>query len=319
VGDHKRSAIHFGVGRVLDAQGDHAGAFEHFRLANALCRAEWEKRGRGYDPAEYDETIARMIAACSPVFFERVRGFGVETDRPVFIVGLPRSGTTLTEQILASHSEVFGAGELPIVRDIFESLPRVMNLDLSPDECLGRLDRRTAEQLARQHSRELDRLNGQAARVVDKMPENYIYLGLLAALFPRATFIHCRRDVRDVAISCWMTNFRHVRWSNDPEHIASRIHAYGRIMDHWRRVLPVRWLDVVYEETVADLETAARRLVAWCGLDWQPACLAFHEGRRIVRSASLSQVRQPIYTHAVGRWKNYETVLAPLLAEPARA
>ena len=146
------------------------------------------------------------------------------------------------------------------------------------------------------------------------MPENYLYLGMLAAQFPRARFIHCRRDRRDVAVSCWMTHFRHVRWANDPGDIVSRIGAYERLMEHWSRVLPVRWLDVQYEETVADLESVARRLVAWCGLDWDPACLAFHEGRRTVRSASLAQVRRPLYTHAVGRWKKYEQALGTLLA-----
>ncbi len=110
------------------------------------------------------------------------------------------------------------------------------------------------------------------------MPDNYLYLGLLAALFPRAKFIHCRRDLRDMAVSCWMTNFRQIRWACDPEHIASRFRAYQRLMEHWRQVLPVPVLEVDYEETVADLEGVARRLVAWCGLEWEPACLAFHEG-----------------------------------------
>ena len=111
-----------------------------------------------------------------------------------------------------------------------------------------------------------------------------------------------------------MTHFRHLRWANDAGHIASRIRAHDRLMDHWRQVLPVGWLDVPYEETVADLEPVARRLVAWCGLDWDPACLAFHQGRHTVRSASLAQVRRPLYTQAVGRWKHYERTLAPLLA-----
>jgi hypothetical protein len=145
------------------------------------------------------------------------------------------------------------------------------------------------------------------------MPDNYLYLGLLAALFPRARFIHCRRDLRDVAVSCWMTDFEQIRWACDPEHIASRFRTYRRLMEHWRRVLPVPVLEVDYEETVADLQGVARRLVAWCGLEWEPACLAFHEGRRPVRTASVTQVRQPIYTRAVARWKQYEQALASLL------
>jgi hypothetical protein len=189
-----------------------------------------------------------------------------------------------------------------------------MNCADSASVCLGRLDRATAHQLARRHLDGLAALNPRARRVVDKMPENYLHLGLLATLFPRARFIHCRRDRRDVAVSCWMTHFRHIGWANDPGHIAHRIAGYERLMVHWSRVLPVRCFDVQYEELVADLERVARELVAWCGLDWDPACLSFHDVRRTVRSASLAQVRRPLYTQAVERWKNYEQALAPLLA-----
>jgi hypothetical protein len=139
-----------------------------------------------------------------------------------------------------------------------------------------------------------------------------MYLGLLAALFPRAKFIHCRRDLRDIAVSCWITQFSQIRWANDPGHIAARFKEYRRLMDHWGRVLPVPVLEVDYEETVADLEGVARRLVDWCGLEWEPGCLAFHEGKRPVRTASVAQVRQPIYRRSLARWKHYEKALAPL-------
>jgi hypothetical protein len=145
------------------------------------------------------------------------------------------------------------------------------------------------------------------------MPDNYLQLGFLATLFPKARFIHCRRDVRDVAVSCWMTDFNKIDWSNDVDHIAGRFRDYERLMEHWRRVLPARILDIDYESTVTDLEETARRLVDWCGLDWEPQCLAFHARRDPVRTASAIQVRQPIYQHAVARWKLYEDSLAPLL------
>src|SRR5262249_11936243 len=146
------------------------------------------------------------------------------------------------------------------------------------------------------HIFELNKLNVSEAHVADKMPDNYLYLGLLATLFSRATFIHCRRDLRDVAVSCWMTAFRHINWANDPEQIAARFLDYRRLMAHWREVVPLPVLEVEYEETVADLEGVARRLVSACGLEWEPACLAFHKTRRPVRTASVTQVRQPIYT-----------------------
>jgi hypothetical protein len=157
-------------------------------------------------------------------------------------------------------------------------------------------------------------LNHAALRIVDKMPENYLYLGPLASLFPRAKLIHCRRDLRDVAVSCWMTHFREVRWANDQQHIASRFHEYQRIMAHWRKVLPVPLLEVDYEETVADLEGVARKLVAWCGLAWEPACLEFHRAQRPVRTASAVQVRQPVFRTSAGRWKHYEQALVSLFA-----
>jgi tetratricopeptide (TPR) repeat protein len=311
----KRLALYFGLAQVLDAEGAYDQAAEHLRQANALRQVEWQKRGQGYDAAEHARFVDDSIGMYTPAFFERVRGFGLETERPVFIVGLPRSGTTLIEQILASHSQVFGAGELRYVRDTFEALPREMGRAGIPLECVRALDRETARRVAQQHLERLDRLDENSLRIADKMPDNYLHLGLIATLFPRAKVIHCRRDLRDVAVSCWITNFQQIRWAFDSDHIASRFREYQRVMDHWRNVLPVRFLEVEYAETVADLEGVARRLVAWCGLEWEPACLAFHETRRPVRTASVTQVRQPIYHRSVARWKHYEPALGELFTQ----
>jgi tetratricopeptide (TPR) repeat protein len=316
--DSKRFPLLFGLAHVLDAQGAYDEAAAHLQQANALRQAEWQKRGRGYDLEEHRRYVDELIAAFPAGFFERVRDFGLESERPVFIVGLPRSGTTLTEQILASHSRVFGAGERRYAREALESLPQILNHAATPLECVPRLDRMAIQQVAQGHLDRLDALNQRALRVVDKMPDNYLNLGLIGTLFPRAKIIHCCRDVRDVAVSCWMTNFQQIRWASELEHIASRFREYRRVMDHWRQVLPVPLLEMDYEETVADLEGVARRLVGWCGLEWEPACLNFHESRRPVRTASITQVRQPIYTHSVARWKNYAGALAPLFAQLER-
>jgi tetratricopeptide (TPR) repeat protein len=311
----KRLALHFGLAHVLDATGAHAEAAEHLREGNGLCRALWEKQGKSYDPQAHSQLVSDLIASFTPELFARTRGLGLETEVPVFIVGLPRSGTTLTEQILASHSRVHGAGELNYARESFEALPRALNRAGTPLESLAHLDREAAQRLAGWHLARLRELNAGAPRVVDKMPDNYLFLGWLRALFPKARFIHCRRDLRDVAVSCWMTNFRHLRWAADPDHIAARFRDYQRLMDHWRAVLPVEVLEVDYEETVADLEGVARRLVAWCGLEWEAACLAFHKTARPVRTASVAQVREPVHTRSVARWKNYEAALAPLFRQ----
>jgi tetratricopeptide (TPR) repeat protein len=307
-----RSALHFGLAQVLDAGGAFEEAAANLRQANALSLVKLQTRGRAYDPADHSAFVDGLRAAFTPEFFERVRGFGLDAEQPLFIVGLPRSGTTLIEQILASHSQIHGAGELRLAREAFESLPRVMNAEASASECVGGLDRAALRRVAQRHLDQLRVLDAGALRIADKMPDNYLYLGLIAALFPRAKVIHCRRDLRDVAVSCWMTNFRTIRWACDSEHIAARFRDYQRVMEHWRRVLPTAWCEVDYEETVADLEGVARRVVAWSGLDWVPACLAFHETDRPVRTASVTQVRQPIYKRSVQRWKNYEKELAPL-------
>ena len=311
LGGGKRSALHVGLAQALDARGDYAEAAEHSRQANALALTQWQKRGQTYDPTGHARFVSGMIAACTPEFFARVRGWGLETERPVFIVGLPRSGTTLTEQILARHSQVFGAGELSLVPEAFGALP---GGDAGPPERLGRLDREAAQGIARRHLDRLGELNATARRVADKLPDNYQFLGLLAALFPKARFVHCRRDLRDVAVSCWMTHFRQIRWASDPDHITTRFQYYEKLMAHWRRVLPVPLLEVAYEETVADPEGVARRLVAWCGLEWEPACLDFHRTARPIRTASVAQVREPIYRRSVARWKHYEDALGEWFA-----
>ncbi len=307
-----RANLLHGLASFHDATGDYDRAAECLEQAKTIQRAEWARRSRLYEPADHERYVEQVLATYSPEFFARVRGFGLESERPVFIFGLPRSGTTLVEQVLASHSQVHGAGELTLAQESFRTLPTVMGLDEAPLECVGRLDATHARRLARRHLDRLQELNRDAARVTDKMPDNYSHLGLLATLFPRAKFIHCRRDLRDIAVSCWMTNFRAIRWNVDPDAMASRFRTYRRLMDHWGQVLPISILEVHYEETVGDLEAVAHRLVEWCGLEWEPACLAFHEHGRPVRTASVNQVRRPLYKSSLARWKNYERALGPL-------
>ena len=251
----------------------------------------------------YAPFVDVMIALFTPEFFAGVRGWGLESEVPVFVFGLPRSGTTLVEQIFASHSQVHGAGEVGLSRQTLDQVG-----------AMERLHREPLRRIAESWLEHLQARDRAAARVVDKMPENYRYLGLLATMFPKARFIHCRRDLRDVALSCWLTNFKQINWANDQETIATYFEHYRRLMAHWRQVLPVPILEVSYENVVADLETEARRLVAACGLEWEPACLAFHQTRRAVHTASVTQVRQPIYSRSIGRWRNYADALAPLFA-----
>ncbi len=313
--DAQRLLLHFGLAQVLDARGEYAEAAEHLARGNALQLVEWRKRGQVYDVEEHEMLVAALMDVSMPDFFARVQGGGLESEVPVFVVGLPRSGTTLIEQIMASHSRVFGAGEIKLVHQTMALLGEEGSELI---EGLRRLDAHKTRELASWHLERLRAHAPAAARIVNKMPDNYLFLGVLAALFPRAKFIHCRRDLRDVAVSCWMSHFQEIRWTSDWRHIISRFHQYERIMEHWRAVLPSPVLDVAYEETVTDLEGVARRLVAWCGLEWEPDCLQFHQTRRSVRTASATQVRRPIYGTSVGRWRHYEGPLGELFAAIAR-
>lgn len=315
-----RSNLLFGMAQICDGRGEFEEAAACLEQANALAARLRRDLERPYDPVEHQEFVRRIIEGFSPALFDRLAGLGDDTRQPVFVFGLPRSGTTLVEQVLASHSRVHGAGELRLLRETFEAIPRTLGRADVILPCLGALDGPSIGRLARQHLNALraivdrDYPGSDPDRVVDKMPDNYLYLGLIAILFPRATLISVRRDPRDIALSCWITNFRSIRWADDPAHIAGRIAEHSRLMAHWADVLPVPVHEVVYERLVDDFEAEARRLVAACGLDWEPGCLQFHQTKRPVRTASVTQVRQPLYRKSLARWKNYEGLLPELFA-----
>ena len=302
------------LANVLDARGQYSEAAQYMRRANAAALAESRQKSQPYRCTEHELLVSDMIAAFRPEFFARFAGAGLTTRRPVFVFGLPRSGTSLVEQILASHSQVHGAGEIDQGRLDFKAIPTLLNRPDAPLICLADQSAEVIREIARRHEARLMELSCGAARVVDKMTDNYLYLGLLAILFPNATFIHTRRDLRDVALSCWMTQFRSLSWTNDQRDMAHRFQQYLRLMDHWRTVLPAPIHEVDYEATVDNIEAVARRLIAACGLDWEPACLDFHKTKRPVATASLAQVRQPIYKNSIVRWKNYEHELGDLFS-----
>jgi len=314
--DETQAALRFGLAAYFDGKAEWDAAAEQMVEANALRRAADAKRHRSYQPELYEAHIDRLIETFTPALFDRLKGLGSDSERPVFIVGMPRSGTTLTEQIIASHPQAFGAGERPFAHRSLALLPSVMGRPgTDPLGCVLEADGPALARAADWHLAQLAALDGGAARrAVDKMPDNYSQLGWLAVLFPRARFIYCRRDPRDVALSCWVTNFAAIRWANDLDHLARRLLQHQRIMAHWREVLPVPVLEVDYEAMVADQEGQSRRLIDGLGLDWDESCLSFHKTERLVRTASVTQVRQPIYQRSVARWQRYESMLAPLLA-----
>jgi tetratricopeptide (TPR) repeat protein len=319
-----RAHLLFALAGVEDARGAYPAAAAWLAEANALALRLRRDQGQFYDPAEHSRFVDRLLDRYTPALFDRLSGAGDASPLPVFVFGLPRSGTSLVEQVLACHSHVHAAGELRLAFQTLKTLQAQAGPGGDAHAALHRLDPADLRQLGQRHLQGLQTVAGRdrpgftPRRMVDKMPENYLLLGFLALLFPRATFIHVRRDLRDTAVSCWATNFHALRWTNDPEHIAARFREYRRLMAHWRAVLPVAVHEVVYERLVDDFEAQARRLVSACGLDWEPACLTFHEARRPVRTASGGQVRLPLYRHAVGRWKHYESALGSLFARLPR-
>ena len=289
---------------TYDARGEAETAFGHFARGNVLRREDLARLGRSFDGAAHEQFIDAVAGLFDGDFLAARRGFGDASTLPVFVVGMPRSGTTLVEQILASHPDVFGAGELDALGGFVPRFP----------EGVKELDAEAAADLARSHVERLSGLGGPALRVVDKTPLNFLYLGLISLLFPAARIVHCRRDARDVCLSCFAQNFVAGHgWSTDLADLATYFRQYGRLMAHWHDVLPLPVLDVDYEAVVADPGAESRRLVDFLDLPWDDACLRFHEARHVVRSASNWQVRRPVHGGSVGRWRAYERWLGPLL------
>ena len=324
-----RARLHFALSAVLDKKAAYDEAFAHCRRANELTKEAYRLRGSTFDPAAHAERIDKLIAAYTPAYFERVRGFDrasctsfgsdSDSDLPVFIVGMPRSGTSLAEQILASHPQVHGGGELSdidlLVNAMTERVGDARSESTIYPQCIANLDAATAKSLAEAHVQRLQLMGGAATRVTDKAPFNFLHVGFLATLFPRARIIHCRRDPIDTCLSCYFQSFAVLYpFTLDLTHLGQYYRQYQRLMAHWAKVSPTPILELNYEELTADQETWSRRLIEFCGLEWDERCLRFHETPRVVRTFSALQVRQPMYRSAVGRWKRYEQHLQPLLA-----
>jgi Flp pilus assembly protein TadD len=306
--------LHFVLGNLLDRTGRYDEAFEHFRQGNALRRSMFQRSGTAFDAQAHTRQVDRRIAEFSPSFLRQAQGLGLETEIPVFIVGMPRSGSTLVEQILSRHPRVHGAGELPDLPRLVADLPTRLGATGDHPDYLIHAGTARIQEVAGEYRGGLVRLGGAAERVTDKLLENFLHLGEIAVLLPRARVIHCRRDARDICLSCFLQYFNGLAFAWDLEDLGHYYRDYARLMAHWRTVLPLRMLDVVYEDLVADPEAGSRRLIEFCGLEWDERCLKFHENRRPVQTASRLQVRQPLYTTSLGRWRRYEAHLGPLLA-----
>jgi tetratricopeptide (TPR) repeat protein len=299
-----RLLLNFALGKAhLDLE-DSDRAFMHLNEGNRLKRATIS-----YDPAAASNWMARVAQVFSPELLARLGGQGAASNLPVFVLGMPRSGTTLVEQILASHPQIHGAGELGHVQTMVMGLgdfPAIANT-LAPEQL---------RQFGQNYLNAVAPLARGRRHVVDKMPVNFVYAGMIRLMLPGAKIIHCRRDAVDTCLSCYSKLFAAEQsFSYDMAELGRFHRDYQTLTAHWRAVLPAdAFLEVDYESVVDDIETQARRMLAFLGLDWHPACLDFYNTKRPVKTASVNQVRQPVYRSSAGRWRRHAAQLGPLLA-----
>ncbi|MEM8686572.1 MAG: tetratricopeptide repeat protein [Pseudomonadota bacterium] len=300
-------ALKHALGKINNDLERYDDAFRCFADAKEMA-------GANFDIGQYRKLIDRITSFFTKLFFAQRRAFGHTSERPVFIVGMPRSGTTLTEQILSSHPKVQGAGEL---RDIERTMQRIHASGQTGEPYFSALSKMKSEHvlhLAEAYLTTLDRHSRSAVRVIDKMPHNFEALGLIALMFPNARVIYCRRDPLDNCLSCFMHPFSEEHgYNTNLEKLGLYYREHARLMEHWKDVLPIEILDGPYEHLIENQEAASRRLVDFLGVEWDEACLEFHQHQRAVSTPSRWQVRQPIYGTSVMRWKHYEEHLGPLI------
>lgn len=296
-----RMLIHFALGKLYDDLGDYVAAADQYDQANQLFDGKFDAR-------IHSARIEALRSTFSPEFFPAYRHRGSRSNKPVFVVGMPRSGSTLISQIISAHPDAASIGESTDLPELVAQLeadkggPHV--------RWIGDLSEVDLQRLATSYLSRITRQCPDALRVVDKLPGNWQYLGLIALLFPRSRVVVCERDPRAIAWSCYSHKFDTGQdFSYELEDIAMYYHVYRRLMDCWLSILPLQIKVVSYEKLVEDSETMSREIIDFCGLEWDAVCLSFHEADSVVTSASNRQVRQGIYSDAVEHWRNYSATL----------
>ena len=309
-----RMNLHFALGKMHDDRKCNVKAFEHYEQANRTKRATVQ-----FDRGDFSATIEGNCDVFTTEYFSRRAQHGDSSQLPIFILGLNRSGTTLVEQIISSHPEVFGAGELIRIPEQIETLPSELGSIERYPACMNSIDADHIQRFAADYLTHLRSYSADSRRITDKLPGNFLHIGWISTLFPQARIIHCRRDAMDVCLSNYTQLFSQGNYfSYDLDDLGFYYCGYERLMDHWRAVIPNPFYEIQYEELVARQEQRSRELIEFCGLSWHEDCLAFFANQRVVNTASHWQVRQPMYRSSVARWKRYERQLAPLRAALAR-
>lgn len=310
VSPHKQEYIYFALGKCYDDMGEEKKAFSYYTRGCHLKRKRIT-----YDMVDQIHLTHNIINIFTKSTIDYLRTFANSSDLPIFIVGMPRSGTTLVEQIIANHGNVYGAGELTYLNDLIQH-PAGINHTLYYPENIPHLTPDIYHSITKKYLGYLQQFSSDAIRIIDKMPQNFTAIGLIHALFPNAKIIHVKRNPIDTCLSCYTKLFTKGQdYSYDLTELGQYYNCYEMMMNHWRSILPTHaWLDIHYEDIIQQTEIEAKRLIAYCDLPWDPACLTFYESKRTVRTASFIQVRQPVYTSSLNRWRRFENELAPLLA-----
>jgi tetratricopeptide (TPR) repeat protein len=305
--ERDRANLHYALGKAADDAADYAAAIQHFDQANRIAAERLRRSGRSIDHGKLVANIDQLIAMFTPDLFAQHADLGSQSELPVFIVGMIRSGTTLIEQIVSSHPDVGGGGELRFWGDRGVRIGDVLTGALAPRE---------ARDLASSYCRLLQSIAPAARRITDKMPTNFLLLGLVRLLLPQARVIHCRRHPVDTCLSMYFTPYsRSPDFAHDRGNLVFYYEQYLRLMAHWRRVLPEdRLLEIDYEAVVERKEESARQIIEFCGLDWNEACLRPERNARALTTPSLWQARQPVYRTSIARWRRYEPWLGEFRA-----
>ncbi|HQU17311.1 MAG TPA: sulfotransferase [Gammaproteobacteria bacterium] len=308
-------SLHYALGKLYDALSEYDKAFAHYDLAKMKTRAQEKESFQRQSPAKQTRRVSVWTEAGDAAFWASLPRATHHDERSVFVVGMQRSGTTLAEQILASHPAVHGAGELQDVGHIADALRRELGTGAGYPRCLGAITPEILDRMARRYLDRLDALAPQALRIVDKMPGNFQRLGLISLLFPKAHIIHMMRDPLDTCLSIYFQKFNTANsYAFDLTDLGRHYRAYRRLMRYWRDTLKMPLIEIQYEDLATDPDEHIQRMVAFCGLEWDARCLRFYETQRDVNTPSYEQVRQPMYTQSIGRWKHYKRHLGPLIA-----
>ena len=316
--DESRVHLHNALGFAYEAREDYDRAFSNFDQCCTIRR-----QAESHDPVHTEDLFDRTIAMFDEEFLSTRSGYGCDDDSPIFIVGLPRSGSTLLEQILSSHSEVEGTHELSDLTRVIEMTRRETRQRTPFPEVCQSLEPADWLRIGEYYVERTQRFRSGSPRFIDKNPNNFTSVSVIALALPNAKIINARRHPLDSCFGTYKQLFAKGQpFSYDLNELGEYYLQYRRLMDHWHEVLPGKVLDVQYEDVVADLETQVRRILEYCGLPFEDACLRFHETERAIRTASSEQVRRPIYSSSVNLWRNYEShlgeliqVLEPLLRE----